>query len=379
MDQGELKRDGNRNGSLTFGEAGGRLGGDPGDPAGSLLQPVLHLPGLGPLPPPTASSTGHGGSRSHPELGGFFLSDAKEGKGRMPSGQDADLFSLESGADSTSIIATSDTSVLGNLPLPDLFPQQIKQEETFPLEKDLKTYGLNTAVGPGDLDSNSNQLLDDDTAIWKDLDLSCSLPEIDDFELDTEVAHLDNILHECRSSGAPVGPFPKDGKPGSDDGLNGLNVNGTKHPAPHPSQLQLQPGPLLSSVTIKEEKDPGPSFVHIRTPHLVKQEKGEGDVSPCQAAPPRLQSGVSAGHGHGGGASLPMGVSPRPGYDYRANPASAAGLQDQKPFCLFPTLPVSGESWSAVGRYGDSPGIPRADDGLPPTTVLGTFPSSFSR
>lgn len=374
MDQGGLKHSGNGDGSLTFGEAGGRLSGDPGNPAGSLLQPAMHLPGLGSLPPSTVSSTGQGGPEDHLALGGFFLSDVKEGKGRMQKQQDMDLFSLESSLlkqsvpDSTSIITTSDTSVLGNLPLPDLFPQHIKQEETFSLDKDLKTYGINTAVGPSDLDSNSNQLLDE-TAIWKDLDLSCSLPEISDFELDTEVAHLDNILHECRSSGPPVSAFPKDIKCGSDDGINCPNLNGTKHPVQHlpHQQLQLQPGPLLSSVMIKEEKDPDPSFIHIRTPGVVKQEKGDGDAF-CQAA--CLQSGAMA--------SLPMGVSPRPGYSYRANPASV-GSQDQKPFCSYPTLPVSSESWSAGGRYGDSAGIPRADDGLPSTTVLGTFPSSFSR
>lgn len=385
MDQGGLKRSGNRDGCLTFGEAGGRLG---GDPAGSLLQPApaVHLPGLGSLPPTTVSSAGQGGSQNHLEFGGFFPSDTK-GKAGMQKQQDVDLFSLEA-PDSTSIITTSDTSVLGNFPLPDLFPQHIKQEETFSLEKDLKTYGLNAAVGPGDLDSTSNQLLDDDTAIWKDLDLPCSLPEISDFELDTEVAHLDNILHECRSGGAPVGAFPKDIKPGSDDGMNCLNLNGTKHPVQHlsqqlqpqpqplPLQLPLQPGPLLSSIMIKEEKDPDLSFVHIQTPGVVKQEKGSGDPF-CQTL--CLQSGISSGHGGGAMASLPMGVSPRPGYDYRANPASAVGLQDQKPFCSYPTLPVSGESWSAGGRYGDSAGLPRADDGLPSTTVLGTFPSSFSR
>lgn len=372
MDQGGLKHNGNGDGSLTFGEAGGRLG---GDPAGSLLQPAVHLPGNGSLPPSTVSSTGQGSSGAHLELGGFFLSDMKEGKSGVQKHQDLDLFSLESNLlkqsapDSTSIITTSDTSVLGNLPLPDLFPQHIKQEETFFLDKDLETFGRSTALGPSDLDSNSNQLLDD-TAIWKDLDLPCSLPEISDFELVTEVAHLDNILHECRSTGTPVSAFPQDVKSRSDDGMNCPNMNGTKPPVQH---LSLQPGSLLSSVTIKEEKDPDPSFMHIQTPGVVKQEKGGADAF-CQ--PVCLQSDVSSGPGAGAAASLPMGVGLRSGY-YRANPASAGGLQE--PFYLYPTLPVSSESWSAGGKYGDSAGLPRAEDGLPSTTVLASFPSSFSR
>lgn len=383
MDQGGLKHNGNRDGSLTFGEAGGRLGIDPGDPAASLLQPAMHLPGLGSLPPSTLSSTGQGASENHLELGGFFFSDMKEGEGRMQKQQDMDLFSLESNLlkqsvpDSTSIITTSDTSVLGNPPLPELFHQHVKQEETFSLDKDLETYGRNTAVGPSDLDSSSNQLLDD-TAIWKDLELPCSLPEISDLELDTEVAHLDDILHECRSSGTPVSTFPKDIKSGSDDGINCPNLNGTKHPVQHLAHQpqQLQPGPLLSSVTIKEEKNPDPSFIHIRTPGVVKQEQGDDGAFSRAAC---LQSSMSSGHGGGAMASLPVGVGPRSGYNYRANPVPAVGLQDQKPFCLYPPLPVSSESWSAGGGYGDSAVIPRADGGLPPTAVLGAFPSSFSR
>lgn len=371
MDQGRLKHNGNRDGRLTFGEAGGRLASDPGDPAGSLLQPAMHLPSLGSLPPSAVSSSGHGPSEDPLELGGFFFSDMKDGKGRMQKQPDLDLFSLESNLlkqslpDSTSIITSSDASVLGNLPLPDLFPQHIKQEEMF---------GSNTAVGPSDLDSNSNQLLDD-TAIWKALDLPCSLPEISDFELDTEVAHLDNILHECRSSGTPGSACPKDGKSGSDNGISSPNLNGTKHLVPQLSQQPgpLQPGSLLSSVTIKEEdKDPQPPFIHIRTPDVVKQERGDGEAF-CQAA--CLQSGMSSG----AMASLPVGLGPRSGHSYRANLASPMGPQDQKPFCLYPTLAVSSESWSAGGRYGDSAGIARADDRLPSTTVLGTFPGNFSR
>lgn len=378
MDQGALKRSGNRDGSLTFGETGGRLG---GDTVGSLLQPEMHLPGLGSLPSSAVSSDGQGGSKDPLELGGFFLSDM-EGKGMLQKQQDIDLSGMESNllkhsiSDSTSIITTSDTSVLGNLPLPDLFPQHIRQQETFSMDKDLETYGTNMGVSPSDLESNSNLLLED-AAIWKDLELPCSLPEISAFELDTEVAHLDDILHQCRSSGAPVSTFPKEVSSAWDKGNNCPNLNGTDHSVQHLSQQQQQlSGPLLSSVMIKEEKDPHPSFIHIQTPNVVKQEKGDGDDF-CEAM--CLQSDVSSRHEGYTMASLPVGLGLRPDCNHTANLASTVGLQDQKPFGLYPNLPVSSERWSTGSRYGESAGIQKADNGVPSTTVLGTFPSSFSR
>lgn len=380
MDQGGLKRNGNRDGSLTFEETGGRLGGDTGDPDGSLLQPDMHLPGIGSLPSSAVSSTGQGGSKDSLELGSFFLSDMKEGKGRMQKQHNIDQFSMESNLlkqtipDATSIITTSDTSVLGNLPLPDLFPQHIKQQETFSLDKDLDTYSTNTAVGQNVLESNSDLLLED-SAIWKDLELSCSLPEISDFELDTEVAHLDNILHQCKSSRAPMSTFPKDIRSALDRGNNCPSLNGTDHSVQKLSHQQ-QPGPLLSSVTIKEEKDPDPSFIHIRTPEVVKQEKGDGDAF-CDAA--CLQSAVSSKYEGCTMASLPVGLGLGPDYNYTANLASVVDLQDQKPFSLYPNLPVSRERWGTGSRYGESAGIQREDDGVQSITVLGSFPSSFSR
>lgn len=384
MDQGGLKHNGNRDGGLTFGEAGGRLG---GDPAGLLLPPAVHLPGLGlgpgPLPPSAMVSSagpGQGQGQDQLELEGFFLPDVKEEKERLQKQPDLDLFGLEGGLlnqgvpDSASVITTSDTSVLGNYPLPDLFPQHIKQEEPFSLDKALDAFGRNVAgpVGPGDLDSSSstNQLLDD-------LDLPFSLPEMTGFELEDEV---DKILHGCKSGAAPVGAFPKDGKSGSDEGVSCPNLNGTKHPVQHLSQQpqlqqlqqqlqqlqpQLQPGSLLSSVTIKVKKDPDPSFVHIQQPPPVevKMEKGDGGEGFC------LQGSAGAG----AGAGL------RPGYSCRESPASAVGLQEQKPFCLYPTLALSAEGWSAGGRHGDPTGLLRAEDGGPITALLGTFPSTFSR
>lgn len=377
MDQGGLKNNGNRDGGLTFGEARGRLG---GDPAGLLLQPAVHLPDLGlghgPLPlSAMVSSAGLGQGQDQLELEGFFLSGMKEGQEQQQQKQpDLDLFGMESSLlkqsipDSTSVITTSDTSVMGNFPLPDLFPQHIKQEEPFSLDKALDAFGRNVAgpVGPGDLDSISNHLLDD-------LDLPFSLPEMTGFELEDEV---DKILHGCKSSGAPAGAFPKDGKSGSDEGISCPDLNGTKHPVQHlpqqlpqqlqqqlqqlqPQQLQLQPGPLLSSVTIKVKKDPDPSFIRIQQPPVeVKLEKGDEEAF-C------LQGSVGAGL--------------RPGYSCRESPASAVGLQEQKPFCLYPTLPLPAEGWSTGGRHGDPAGLLRAEDGGPSTTLLGTFPSSFSR
>lgn len=381
MDQCGLKRNGKRDGSLTFGETGGRLGGDTGDPAGSLLQPDMHLPSIGSLPSSAVSSTGQGGSKDPLELGSCFLPDMKEGKGRMQKQQDIDQFSMESGLlkqsipDATSIITTSATSVLGNLPLPDLFPHHIKQQETFSLDKDLETYSTNNDVGQSVLESNSKVLLED-AAIWKDLDLSsCSLPEISDFELDTEMAHLDNILQQCRSSRAPISTFPKDIRYAMDRENNCPSLNGTDHSVQKLSQQQQQPGPLLSSVTIKEEKDPDPSFIHIQTPEVVKQENGDGDAF-CDAV--CVQSALSSRYEGRTMASLQVGLGLRPDYNYTANLASVVELQDQKPFSLYPDLTVSRERWSTGSRCGESAEIQRADDGVQSITLLGSFPSSFS-
>ncbi|KAM9348244.1 glucocorticoid receptor-like [Symphorus nematophorus] len=409
MDQGGLKRNGNRDDSLTFGEAVVGVSRDTGDTAGSLLQPAMHLPGPGSLPQPTLSPNGQGGTKEPGELGGLFespqhhvLSDMKEGKViRMPKQhQDIDLFNMEDNLPllkqsisdldrtSTSVISTSDTSVLGNLPLPDLFPQHIKQEGSFSLDKDLETYGVHTGAGPCDLDGNSSRLIED-TEIWQDLDLPSSLPEISDFELDSEVAHLDNILHDSRGGGGgPVSGLLKETKSLLGNGINCTNVNGTDNPIQHhPHQQhhllqhqqhqlhhqQQQPTSLLSSVMIKEEKSDD-SFLHIRTPGVVKQEKQDG-TSFCQAQ--CLQSALHGGAG--GPMSSPMGVGAGPGgYQYRANPSSTVGLQDQKPFGMYSNLPVVGESWARGNRYGESAGMQRGDDGLPTAATLTPFSCNFT-
>lgn len=389
MDQGGVKRNSNQDDSLTFGEAGVRVGRDTGDTAGSLLQSAMHLPCPGSLPQPTVSPNGQGGTKDHRELGGLFespqhlsLSAMKEGKiirVQKQQHQDIDLFNMEDNLlkqsisdldrTTTSVINTSDTSVLGIFPLPDLFPQHIKQEGDFSLDKDLETYSGHTGTGPSDLDGNSSRLIED-TEIWQGLDLPSSLPEISAFELDSEV---DNILHDSRSGagGGPVSSLLKETKSLVGNGINCTNVNGTNHPIQQQQQHllqhqphQLQPRSLLSS-----------TFIHIRTSGVVKQEKQDSNAF-CQVQ--CLQSGLSSVHGVGAVSST-MGASAGPPYHYRANPSSTVGLQDQKPFGMYSNLPLVGENWASGNRYGESSGTQRVDDGLPSSTALGSFSVSFSR
>ncbi|XP_070839265.1 glucocorticoid receptor-like isoform X2 [Chaetodon trifascialis] len=405
MDQGGLKRNGNRDDSLTFGETGAGVGRDTGDTAGSLLQSAMHLPGPGSLPQPTVSPNGQGGTKDQGELGGLFespqlhdLADMKEGKilRIQKQQQDIDLFNMEDNLQlltqsvsdleqtSTSVI---NASVLDNLPLPDLFPQRIKQERNFSQDKHLETYSGHTGGGPSDLDGNSSRLMEE-TQIWHALDLPSSLTDISDFVLDPEVEHLHDILHDSGGGGGPVSNLLKDTKSLMGNGVNCPNVNGADHPIqhhPHQQQHHLpqhqqhqlhdqqQPTSLLSSVKIKVETDPDDSFIHIRTPGAVKPEKQD---SPGFCQVPCLQSSMSSLHG-GGPMSSPMGVSTGPGYPYRANPSSTVGLQDQKPFSMYSNLPLGGETWARGGRYGESSGMQRGDDGLPSAAALSTFPVVF--
>ncbi|XP_041657291.1 glucocorticoid receptor-like isoform X2 [Cheilinus undulatus] len=415
MDQGGLKRNGNRDDSLTFGETGVGISRGTGDTAGSLLHSSIHLPGSGSLPQSSVAPNLQGGTKDQGDLGGLFEPlqrhilgegpDMKEGKmirmQKHQHQQDIGIFNMEDDLSflkqsisdldrtPTSVINTSDTSVLGNLPLPDLFPSHIKQERNFSPDKDLESYGGPTSAGPCDLDGNSSRPIED-TEIWQDLVLPSSLSEINDF--DFEVAHLDTIPHDCRAGGGPVSGFLKETKPLMGNGVNCTNVNGTDqqhHPMHHhhqqqqhhqllqhqQQQLHLPQQPLLSSVMIKEEKNLDDSFIHNRTPGVVKQEKQDGAgyvQSQC------LQSSMSSLHG-GGPMSSSMGVGAGPGYHYRASVSSTVGLQDQKPFGTYSNLPLVGESWARGGRYGESSGIQRGDDGLPSATSMPTFSiSSFT-
>uniref|UniRef100_UPI003AAA9B57 glucocorticoid receptor-like n=1 Tax=Centroberyx gerrardi TaxID=166262 RepID=UPI003AAA9B57 len=425
MDQGGLKRSGNRDDSLTFGETGERVGGETGDTAGSLLPSAMHLPGPGSQPQPREAPNGLGGTKTQGELGGLIEpphhimgegSSMKEGKiirmqkQQPQQQQDIGLFNMEDNLSfleqsisdlertSTSVISTSESSVLCNLPLPDLFPQDVKQEVDFSLDKDLGTYGGHTGHGPCDLDGSNSRLIEE-SEIWRDLELPGSLPDISDFELDTEVAHLGNVLHASSGGDGTISGMLKETKSFSGNGGNCTNVNGTdqqQHPIHHhhqqqhhllhhqqhqlhqqqqQQQQQQPPPPLLSSVMIKEEKDADDSFVHIRTPGVVKQEK-QDNAGFCQAS--CLQSGLSSLHG-GGPLSSSMGVGGGPGYHYRANASSAVGLPDQKPFGMYSNLTALGEGWVRGNGYGESSGIQRGSDGRPSASSLATFPVSFPR
>ncbi|XP_041808061.1 glucocorticoid receptor-like isoform X2 [Chelmon rostratus] len=402
MDQGGLKRNGNRDDSLTFGEAGAGVGRDAGNTAGSLLQPAMHLPGPGSLPQPTVSPNGQGGSKDQGELGGLFESpqhpvmpDMKEDKiirmqkqqQQQQQHQDIDLFNMDdnlrllkqsiSDLDrmSTSVISTSDRSVLGILPLPDLFPQPIKQEGNFSPDKDSETYSGHTGGGTSDLDANISRQMED-TDIWHELDL----PEISE----SDMAHWENILHDSRGGGGPISGLIKEPKSLIGNGVNCPNVNGTDHPVQHhPHQQhhllqdqqhqlyhQEQPASLRSSLMIKKEKDPDDSFIQFsHNPDMVKHEKQD---SPGFCQVQCLQSGMSSLHG-GCPMSSSLGVVAGHGCHYRANPSSTAGLQDQKPFGMYPNLPLGGENWARRARCGESSGMQRGDDGLPSAAALSTF------
>ncbi|XP_062414191.1 glucocorticoid receptor-like [Pungitius pungitius] len=408
MDQGELKRTGNRDDSLTFGGTTAA-----GDTAGPALQPATHRPGQGSLAQPAAGLNGRCGNKNRGDPGGLFDSpqhrvpfegsDPEEGKAISMQKQHQDIvrFNAEGTGPlpkhgvpdldqaATSVISASVSSILGNLPLPNLFPQHIKQEANFSPDEDLETYRGHTGPGSCDLDGNCSRQMED-IEIWQDLDLPNTLPEISDFDLDSEVAHLDNILHDSRGAGGDGGSVSgllKEPNLLVGNELNSTGVNGSDphhHPVHHrhhlhqQHQLQLQqqqqPASLLSSVMIKEEKDPDDSFIHIRTPGVVKQEK-QDSAGFCQEQ--CLQSSMSSHHG-GGPMSSPLGLGVGSSYHYRASPSSAVGPADQEPFGLYPTLPLAGESWARGSRFGETAVSQRADDGLPSAAALSTFSVGFS-
>uniref|UniRef100_A0A665UIX2 Glucocorticoid receptor n=1 Tax=Echeneis naucrates TaxID=173247 RepID=A0A665UIX2_ECHNA len=414
MDQSGLKRNGNQD-SLTFGETGAALGGDTGDTADSRLQSAMPLPGSGSVPQSTVAPNGQAGTKDQGEFGGLFESpqhhalcegsDMKEGKIigmqklQPQQHQDISMFNTKSNvtllgqsvsdlnSTSTSVISTSEVSVLGNLPLPDLFPQQIKQEGSFSMDKDLGTYGRQAGAGPCDLDGSSSRLIED-AEIWQELDLPSSLPEITYFEFDSEMAHLDNILQENSGAGGPDSGLLKETKSLVGNGGNCTNVNGTDQQDPIHLHHQQQPhhhllqhqqlhprqqSSLLSTVMIKEEKDPDESYAHIHNPGVVKQEKQDNSGF-CQSQ--CLQSGMTSLHGSP--MSSAVGVGAGPGFHFKASPSSTVGLQDQKPFGMFSNVPQMGESWARGNRYGKSSGIQRADDGLSSATALAPFSVSFT-
>ncbi|XP_034746738.1 glucocorticoid receptor-like, partial [Etheostoma cragini] len=378
--------------------------------AGSRLQSATHMSGPGSLPQPTVAPNGQGETKDQGELGGLFESpqhhvlcegsDIEEGKTikMQKQHQDIGVFNMEDNLPllkqsisdlnqmSTSVISTSVSSILGNLPLPNLFSQHIKQEGDFSLDKDFGTYSGHTVAVPCDLDGNSSGLIED-PEIWQDLDLSNSLPEFSDFELVSEVEHLDNILNYSRGGGGSVSGLLKETKPLVGNGVNCTNGNGTgqqQHPIhqqhhllqhqQHQLHHQQQPASLLSNVMIKEEKDPDNSFTHIRTPGVVKLEK-QDSAGFCQSQ--CIQSGMSSLRG-GGAMPSSMALSAGPSYHYRANQSSTVSRQDQEPFGIYPNLPMVGEDWARSNRFGESSGLQRGDDGIPSAAAVANFSVSFS-
>ncbi|XP_056267146.1 glucocorticoid receptor-like, partial [Pseudoliparis swirei] len=335
---GGLKRNGNRDDGLTFGEAGAGECGTAGAPLGRGPQSQSQTPWAS-----------NGDLQGPP--GGLFDPEESKVVKRLKQHQNTDR---PTSVISTSVISTSISSILGNLPLPDLFPQRIKQEAAFSPETDVETHGA--ACDP---DGGGAVRLMEDIEIWRDLDLPGSLPEISDFDFDSEVAHLDNILQDSRGGGGGggdggggVGGLLKETTP-----LTGSVGGNGPEQQQHLLLLQHLPPPaasLLSSVMIKEEKDPDDSFIHIRTPGVVKQEKQ-----------------------HAGGAmASSLGVGVGSSYHYRAGSASSSSAVDQEAFGMYSSL--AGESWARGTRFGDPSGPQRADDGLPSAAALSTFSVSFS-
>ncbi|XP_054611014.1 glucocorticoid receptor-like isoform X2 [Dunckerocampus dactyliophorus] len=382
MDQRGPNCNGNQDGRLSFAESG--VCGDGGNVTTSLHSTAIAPHGLG-------------GTKDQVELGSFFDShqqvlcegsDMKLGKMirlEKPQRQDLSVFNIgddlallnqnisELDNESTSVI---NTSVLDNLPLPDLFPQQIKQEEDFSLDKELGTYG--GQAGAASCDFTGSRLIEE-SELWKDLGLSGSLPEISEFELGSEVAHLVNI--DSSIGGAPVGGLPKATKPPVNNGGSCEDSNGASqqhhavlhhpHQQQHLLQHQLHHQPsLLSSVVIK--KDPDKSFVHIHAPGGVKQEKQER-LAFCQSQ--CLQGSMGSVHVEAP-LSSSVGTDAIPDYRYRTNPNP--NMIDRKPFAMYANPPPVGDNWMRGDGYGEAPVVPRANDGLPTTTALTSYPLSFA-
>lgn len=182
---------------------------------------------------------------------------------------------------SSTVINT--TVSLGNLPLPDLFPQNIKQEAPLRLpQQELEGFTSSASLGVSDVSVG----LMEDSEIWQNLDLPPTLPDISDFELVSEVEHLDHILHQGSDGAAAATAVtllrneikpPPVGNGGTATAVNGTGA-GHQQQHLHP---QLPASLLLSSVTIKEEEKDTEDFLLSGATQVVKQEKTD-DPSFCQ-------------------------------------------------------------------------------------------------
>ncbi|XP_061595446.1 glucocorticoid receptor-like isoform X2 [Cololabis saira] len=404
MDPSGLKLNGNQEASLKCGELGPEACRDAGEAPALALTSAMHLPSPGSLSQSSVAPNAGGGTKDPAELGGLFeqqqCEDLKEGKMIRMQKQQQDIDMLTMGDDlsllnqSISILDQTSCSVANPsdptmFALPNFFPQSIKQEGLFSLYKDMGTYSGQPGAVPIDLEDNSSRLIDD-AEFLRDLDLTNPLKEISDDELITEVEHLDSLLQQS-SSGVCVGAFAKETSAlGNGDNCTAVNGTGQQqhqqqqqqqqllphhhlvHQHQHQQHQQLQHQSMLSSVIIKEEKDP--DFIQICTPGVVKQEKPDGGGY-CQA--PCLQGFPGPGPGPGA-MSSPLCVGSGPSYHYRANTPTALGLPDQKPFGMYSNLPPVGERWMGGKRFGESSGLQGGADGLPSAPALPNFPVSYS-
>ncbi|XP_077596034.1 glucocorticoid receptor-like isoform X2 [Stigmatopora nigra] len=381
MDRGSSKYN-NQDNSVTFVELGVGPCSEASDATGSLLS-ARH---------PNAAVRNGDGNKMEP---GILLnphrqrrvsyegSDTNGHKITRPDKpqQDAGVFDMEEDLvplnqnkpdrdnGTTSVI---NTSVLGNLPLQDLFPLDIKLEGDFFVDKGLGCHSGLPSAASYDVTGSGNRLIEE-CDLWKNLDLPGSLPEISEYELNSEVAHLDYILHDGRRA---VGDLAKASAVNAADCHNANNMS-QHHPAvlqhhhPH-TQHQLhyplqQPSSLLSTVTVKEE-DPNHSFAHIVTLGPVKEENSQSAFCQAQCA----RGGVAPVH-LGVPMSASIGMDAVPSYHCR----SSMGQQNQKPFAMHANPTSVGESCMRGDGYQDAIMIKRANDVLPNTALLAPYPLSF--
>ncbi|XP_077401885.1 glucocorticoid receptor-like isoform X2 [Vanacampus margaritifer] len=362
MDQGGLKCNVNGDDCLTLLDLGSGVCREAADATVSLLS-AHH---------PTAQNGG--GTKEQLELNSHQQHQATNGQKMVrleKQQQDVGGFNMEddlallsqniADLDNVSVI---NTSVLAGLPLHDVFPQHIKQELDFSLDKELGCYGGLPSATSCNMAGGGGSRLIDESELWKDLELSGSLPEISDFDLDSEVAHLDKILHDAGRPKAAQVPMGNGGNCHNGAGQQQHHAV-LHHPhQPHhlmPHQLHQQPSNLLSSVVIKEE-EPDHAFVHIRTPGVVKQENQEPVF--CQSR--CLQAGMALAHSGAPMCSSSIGAG-ADGYRCR----SILAQQDRKPFAMHSNPPSLGEGWMPGNGYGEASAIQRE-------AVLTSYPLSFS-